>query len=605
MSTTTSLERLLRTLIPCGAATLAAIAVNACSSDKPGFTPEPDPISFSDASTPPGPQECTTVRCSRDLKRVVSGCDESIVVKECSEGLGCAEGECIQDACHSAELAKGSIGCSFYTLPPADRTYGTDQCFAAIIANTWDLPVTVTAELASDPLDISKSIYTAENVDGTTVHKPLEGPIPPGAVAIVFLSQGPQSDSKGVCPKEVVPAFREEPISRFSGYTRAFRLSTSLPVSAYSIYPYGGANTMIPTATLLLPTSAWTTNYVAIDGWPGTTSTQKQFLQIIAQEDNTEVRMQPVADIMDGEGLVGGIAGQTQTWQLSRGQVLQLAQMGSLAGSPIESTKPIGLFGGTQCNFIPQNNVDYCDTLQQQIPPIAQWGSEYALVPYRSRLDDGTENGGINAPEDVPYRLVGAVDGTKLTYDPFTPNGAPETLSAGQVVSFSTNRMLTVKSQDKDHPFYAAVYMTGAYRYISSGGELAGDPEFVNIVPSDQFLDRYVFSVDYSFSDTSITLVRKKTARGFRPVELACAGEVTGWQPLGLQSDYEYAFVQLTRWFQPQKFGTSSCGYGRHEAKSEGPFSITVWGLGMRASYGYPGGMGLRPVNEVRLPVPH
>ncbi len=63
--------------------------------------------------------------------------------------------------------------------------------------------------------------------------------------------------------------------------------------------------------------------------------------------------------------------------------------------------------------------------------------------------------------------------------------------------------------------------------------------------------------------------------------------------------------MQLTDGFRPQTFGTSSCGYGRHEAKSEGPFSVTVWGMGKAASYGYPAGQGLRPVNAVKVPVPH
>jgi len=603
MTTNSSFRPLLRTSVPCSATLLFALLGHGCSSDKKGFAAPPRTEFGLDAGTSPEPTECTTVKCSRDLKRVVSGCDESIVVKECATGLGCADGACIEDACRSAELAKGSVGCSFYTLPPTERLYGSDMCFAAIIANTWDLPVTVTAELGSEPLDISKSIYIAEKDGLNTVHERLEGPIPPGAVALVFLSQGPGADTDGWCPTGVVPALTENPISRFSGYTRAFRLKTDLPVSAYSIYPYGGAATFLPTATLLLPTSAWTTSYIAIDGWPGAAAEQKPFLQIVAQDDDTEVRMRPVANIEDGEGLTGGAAGQTQVWKLSRGQVLQLTQLASLAGSPLESTKPIGLFGGTQCTTIPNADVGYCDTLQQQIPPLAQWGSEYALVPYRSRLDDGGDDA-ILANESVPYRLVGAADGTKLSYDPYTPSGAPETLSAGQVVTFMSSSFVTVKSQDNEHPFYASVFMTGS---LYNGTQTVGDPDFVNIVPSDQFLDRYVFSTDHTYPDTYITLVRKKTSAGFMPVELDCAGEVTGWKALDSKGDYEYLFMRLTRWFAPQTFGasSSSCGYGRHEAKSTGPFSITVWGLGQTASYGYPGGMGLRPVNAVHAPVPH
>ena len=70
--------------------------------------------------------------------------------------------------------------------------------------------------------------------------------------------------------------------------------------------------------------------------------------------------------------------------------------------------------------------------------------------------------------------------------------------------------------------------------------------------------------------------------------------------------EYEFAWVQLTSGFAPQKIGangTGTCSYGRNEARSEGPFGITVWGWGKDASYGYAGGMGARPINDAPLPV--
>ncbi|MDF2695588.1 MAG: hypothetical protein K0S65_3971, partial [Labilithrix sp.] len=33
-------------------------------------------------------------------------------------------------------------------------------------------------------------------------------------------------------------------------------------------------------------------------------------------------------------------------------------------------------------------------------------------------------------------------------------------------------------------------------------------------------------------------------------------------------------------------------------AESEGPFTVSVWGIGHDASYGYAGGMGSRPIND-------
>ena len=310
--------------------------------------------------------------------------------------------------------------------------------------------------------------------------------------------------------------------------------------------------------------------------------------------------MKPTVGILQGKDVTPAARGESQTWTLSRGQVLQITQRENASGSPIVANKPIGLFGGSVCAFLP-GTIEFCDLTQQQIAPFSQWGTEYALVPYEPRIDSLT---GKDVRENVPWSLVGAVDGTRLVYDPARPRNAPETLSAGQVVSFFTDELVTVKSQDDKHPFHAAVYMTGSQFNggLGGGGRTVGDADFVNVVPSDQFLDRYVFFADYTFPETSLTVVRRKTAAGFLPVELACAGEITTFRPLGTSGEYEYAWVHLTRAYTPQAFPKGACGYGRHEASSSGPFSVTVWGTGRDASYGYPGGMGSRPVNNATPP---
>ncbi|OJY27770.1 MAG: hypothetical protein BGO98_41680 [Myxococcales bacterium 68-20] len=581
----------------------AIVAASACAGQGRSFTEEPPRgVLETDAEAPP-PPDCQGLRCSRDLKRVVDGCTEE-GVQECGPEKGCANGACV-DPCAAAELAKGSTGCSFVTLPPDEAEYGAGSCFAAMIANTWDLPVNITAEHGTTPLDLGQSVFTAETSGTEVTYTKLEGPLQPGQVALVFLSElrpapNPSvNDVFSACPIGTVGAFNGDPIDHGTTLTKAFTIKTDAPVSAYSIFPYGGAKTHFPTATLLLPTSSWSGNYVAVNGWP---MTRDRFgkpigaptLQIVATADDTEVRMRPKVDVHDGAGVTGVAAGQMAVWKLSRGQVIQITQPEELTGSPIESTKPIAVFGGNRCTLVP-GPVQACDTLQQQIPPLGQWGSEYALVPYRDRFGGKAER-----RETVPYRLVGAVDGTVLTYDPAKPREAPSTLRAGEVVSFTTDELVVVKSQDNEHPFYTAVMMTGALFNSGVGAPSDGDPDFVNVVPTDQFLDRYVFFADYTFPETTLTLVRRKTAKGFMPVELDCLGEVKTFRPLGATGEYEYAWVDLTKSFTS---ASGTCGAGRREAKSDGPFSITVWGMGYCASYGYAGGAGSRPLTQVEAPV--
>ena len=242
----------------------------------------------------------------------------------------------------------------------------------------------------------------------------------------------------------------------------------------------------------------------------------------------------------------------------------------------------------------------FADALHQQIPPFAHWGTEYAVVPYKPRIQSFSQD----AREQVPYTIVGAVDGTVLTYDPSRPRDAPATLQAGESASFFTDDVFVVKSQDAEHPFHVNVYMTGAaYPGISAGGgETLGDPEFVNVPPADQFLDRYVFFTDFTYDETTLTIVRRKTAKGFAPVELECAGEITGFMPLGSGGEYEFAWVQLTAAYRGKTFPKGTCGYGRQEAHSTGPFAVTVWGISPYASYGYVGGTGLRPIHQAPPP---
>jgi len=573
----------------------------ACTDARTKFDPGPPPLASDDAGA--GGECKDTLHCSPDLKQVIrQRCDGTEEVTTCGPGLGCGDGACV-DACTSAALSKGSIGCSFATLPPDEAGGAAGSCFAAMIANVWDRPVKLEATLGGDAIDISKSTFYAEMNGKTIEYTPVGDAIETGKVAIVLLAgadTAPVAEDGFIpCPRGKVPAVRRDPLTHKTARNKAFRLTTDTPVSAYSIWPYGGAHSATPTATVLLPTSSWGTNYLAVSTFnpsPGAPN-----IQIVAAEDDTVVRMRPNVDIIGGGGVEGIGAGQTQTWRLDRGEVVQITQRADTSGSPIVADKPIGLFGGSECTHMMGSA---CDVTQQQIAPVSEWGHSYALVPWRPRTGAGV--GTTTARETVPWRFVGAADGTKLTYDPARPGGAPETLEAGQVMSFVANDIVTVRSQDAQHPFYAGMFMTGGAPISEqTRGPAIGDPDFVNVVPSEQFLDRYIFYVDHTYAESTLTFVRRKTPAGFEPVNLECAGEITDWKPLGSSEQYEFAWVYLTKGGRPQAFPGGTCGYGRHEARSDGPFAIYVWGTDAYASYGYPGGMGSRPLSDVTGPPIH
>ncbi len=261
---------------------------------------------------------------------------------------------------------------------------------------------------------------------------------------------GPEQEYRPTCPGGVTPAISTDPAPHATSIGSAFHITASAPVVAYDIFPYGGGVSAITSATLLLPTTAWDTNYVAVDAYPADSSGSDgswPFIDVISAQDGTTVTLAPKVAIVAGTGVAGAAQGQPATYSLSRGQVLHIAQPTELVGSPIQSNNPVGLIGGSRCFEVPES-IQACDSAHQMIPPVKALGYQYVASRYRDRWQ-----GQVEAP---PWRIVGAVNGTTLTYDPAPPAGAPTSLTQGQVANFRSAGGFTVTSQDAQHPFYMA-----------------------------------------------------------------------------------------------------------------------------------------------------
>jgi hypothetical protein len=512
-------------------------------------------------------------------------------------------------ACDSAKVNKGSIGCDYYSVDPDIISAAAGSCFAAYIANTWTQPVSITVDRGGQTLDVS-SFARIPSGSGTTLTYAVlpGGQLPPGQVAILFLARF--GNTLVSCPPGITPAYTTTDAAvHGTGLGSAFHIATSAPVVAYDIFPYGGGQSAATSATLLLPTSVWDTNYIAVDAFRKSqlVAEAQPSIDIVAAEDGTTVTISPTATIVGGSGVPGTNKGVPHTYTLNRGEILQFTQDEELIGSPIQSNKPVGLWGGASCLNI-DVTVGACDSAHQQIPPIKALGNEYVAVRYRNRFD-GKE-------ESPPWRIVGAVAGTTLVYEPSTPAGAPSTLGVGQVAEFNAAGPFTVKSQDADHPFYMSAHMTGCQDVNPDASDCRGDPEFVNVIPAQQYLSSYVFFTDPTYPETNLVLVRNKTSSGFKDVTLDCAGVITGWQPADSSGNHEYARIDLVRHdFQSQ----NGCDNGRHEIHSDAPFGLTVWGWGtaeagvaggfgffsQAVSYAYPAGASVQAINQVVVvPIP-
>jgi len=525
-----------------------------------------------------GGSTCTST-CSDDLQASI---DCNGVRTQCPAGQGCSPTGCI-DACAAAAAAGSTIGCDFYSaaVPPQFETVGS--CYAVLVANTWNNPISLTVKHGTQTLDVGSFARLFRENAGALTYQPLPvmaggAMLPQGEMAILFLAQDDSGGNSPLyytpCPS--APALQQTFQSDVTGFFPSFHISTSAPVIAYDMYPYGGADSHVTSTSLLIPTSAWGTNYVGVTP-TGALGPNLPYLQLYGQADNTQVAIQASVAIEGGSGVAPAAANAVGRYTLNKGQVLQLYQSAELSGAFVKSDKPIAVWGGHPCMQLPLGNAA-CDSGHQQFPAVQLLGNDYLAVRHKER------NVGRN--ENALWRLVGAVDGTTLTYDP--PVAGPATLNAGQTLTFAAPGPFRVKSQDAAHIFYVSQMMTGG-----ESNSNKGDPEFVNLVPPQQYLRSYLFLTDPTYASTDLVFVRPLASDNtYHDVTLDCAGVLSNWFGIGGTS-YQYARVSWTRG------ATSGCKNGVHRASSTAPFGLTVWGVDDYTSYGYPAGMSVRPINTV------
>ncbi len=463
----------------------------------------------------------------------------------------CDDGQCTS-ACGVVAKNHSSTGCEFWAVDMANVPPSDGFAFGVALSNPSQ----------QQPAEIK--IYDRNNNGNEQLL--LEGTIQPRDVETFILSgsgnglEGHYTDDAGFIGTGIAKG-------------RAFRIDSTMPIVATQFNPLGGAVAFTTDASLLLPTHALGTSYyhMAWDRGLGSGSA----MVIVATEDNTVINLNSKADTPAGQnGMPAVTAGaEIVLPAIGRYDYIQLAAANQdLSASKIEASAPVAVFGGHSCGRVPNDQIDFCDHIEEQIFPIDTWGSHYVVARSPARNT-----------EPMLWRLIAAADGTNITFSPPVSIGpSSNNLSAGQMIQFTAHGDFEIRSNAATKPVLVAGYTYGCK--AAQFDTCPGDPSMVLAVPVEQWLSDYVFLVDFSYSNDNIRLVRSTG----QPVEVGCFGVIEDWTPV--TDGYESAILNINP-------GVKDCQPGVNTATSASPFSIMVVGEAASTSYAYPGGMALRPIN--------
>ncbi|MBW2278486.1 MAG: IgGFc-binding protein [Deltaproteobacteria bacterium] len=246
--------------------------------------------------------------------------------------------------------------------------------------------------------------------------------------------------------------------------------------------------------------------------------------------------------------------------------------MSDISGTYIEADKPISVFGGNDCAFVP-STVSYCDHLEHQLFPVATWGQEF--VAARTQIRNSTP-----PAENDYWRVIASEDGTSIATDPSVPGLDGVTLDAGDVVEVGVNYTFTV---DSSAPIMIGQFLTGHTATDVPWAGAGGDPAYAILPPYEQFLDYYVFLAPEKYVEDYVVITHPAD------LDVLLDGSSVGSNPSceleAFSSEWE-----ITRCLIPDF---------THIIEADESVGITVWGYGGRVSYGYTGGLNLESINPV------
>ena len=470
------------------------------------------------------------------------------VTEQCEKGGSCFNGACVS-ACEVNLKAQTYRGCEYYAVDLDNIEGGQFEPVAIVV---------------SVPAAVNDSEVRITDVSTGTIFSPADLGVtslvvPAGALGVFHLPTGKDLDGSGK--------------SR-----RSYHVELSSPGTVHQFNPLNGEGVYTNDASLLLPSTVGGRLYYVMS-WPmrkDAAETLRGFATVVATEPGqtlvTVLPTAPVAAGAPGSGVNAIAAGQEVGFVLQQGEVLNLETDGEqgadLTGTRIEATQRVSAFGGHECANVPLG-VNACDHLEQQLLPVAAWGTDYLADRFRARSP---------GQFDIWRIMAGSADVTVETIPPQSGYGK-FILQPGTHVTFKSTENFQVRATG---PVLVGHFMIGSSypgHVKTCGNTGIGDPAFTLVVPLRQFLDEYTVLTPPGYVENYINVVAPTGA----DVTLDGA-PVTGFE-LIVGSEPVHGVVQV-----PVTSGV-------HTIRAKKKVGLTAYGYDCDVSYAYPGGLKLQQID--------
>ena len=176
-------------------------------------------------------------------------------------------------------------------------------------------------------------------------------------------------------------------------------------------------------------------------------------------------------------------SGTLYSYKIQRLQIVYIAAYTTdLTGTKVTTNKPISLFSGHECAFIPYS-VRSCDHLVEQIPPTELWGTVYYFAPLASRTT-------------YTIKVIAAYDSTN--FDIYCNNTVRNySINAGEFTE------LIYSNQE-----YCGVYANQKVLVVqfshSYGTDSQGDP-LMTLIPATTHYTNSFISSTFQSSEANVT----------------------------------------------------------------------------------------------------